>query len=63
LIAIFDNQAWFSDGTRLAPGDSFNDLEVIELTPPWEARVRWKGVDFTIDLFSRDRIVLPEKED
>lgn len=60
LIAIFDNQAWFGDGIRLAVGDDFNDLEILELTPPWDARVRWKGVEFTLDLFQKDKLVLPE---
>lgn len=60
LIAIFDNHAWFGDGVRLAIGDEFDDLQVLDMTPPWDVRVRWKGVEFTLDLFLKDKIVLPE---
>jgi len=63
LIAMINGAAWFSDGTKLAPSDEADDdLRVVRLEPPWEAIVEWKGVEFTVSLFKRDQIVLPNRE-
>ena len=59
LVAIFYDQAWFSNGERVSVGDEAAGVEVLELAPPWYARVRWHDVEFTIELFARDKVVLP----
>ncbi len=61
LVAIFYDQAWFKNGVRVGVGEESSGVEVLELAPPWHARVRWRGVDFTIELFERDKVVLPKK--
>lgn len=60
LIAIFYDKAWFKNGERLGVGDEGAGVEVIELVPPWHARVRWRDIEFTIELFERDQVVLPK---
>jgi hypothetical protein len=63
LVAMINGVAWFSDGTRLAPADEADgDLRVVRLVPPWEAVVEWRGAEFTVSLFERDRVVLPDRE-
>lgn len=59
LIAMINGAAWFNDGTKLKPGDAaVNDLEVLELRPPWTAKVRWQGGEFTVTLFEREPVNL-----
>ncbi len=57
MIAMIDNTAWFADGRKVRIGDT-NDasggLTVIALEPPWNARVKWMGGEFTVSLFDRD---------
>ena len=54
LIAIVGDVAWFEGGTRLAlDDDEARGLDVIDLDAPWSARVRWKGVEFSVPLFDR----------
>ena len=57
VIAMINNRVWFSDGSRLAPGEHHDDLEVVGLSPPWSAKVRWQGVEFDVGLFERDSVV------
>jgi hypothetical protein len=58
IIAMVHDTVWFEDGKRLRPGDGAEgDLEVLRVGAPWEAQVRWKGVEFTVRLFDRDRVV------
>ncbi len=62
LSAMINDTAWFGTGfdtIRLRPGDPEVDgLEVIELRPPWDAVVRWRGGEFTVTLFNRSPAVL-----
>lgn len=62
LTAMINDTAWFGTGfdtIRLRPGDPAVDgLEVIELRPPWDAIVRWRGGEFTVTLFNRSPAVL-----
>lgn len=62
LTAMINGVAWFSDGTKLGPSDEpEGDLRVVRLVPPWEAVIEWKGVEFTVSLFARDQVVLPQE--
>jgi outer membrane biosynthesis protein TonB len=59
LVAMINNEAWFDNKQRYAAGGEVkDDLRVVRLAPPWEAVVEWKGVEFTVSLFARDRVVL-----
>jgi len=52
------DSAWFSDGSRLAAGGSAKgELRVISLNPPWDATVEWKGVEFNVPLFDKNKVV------
>lgn len=63
LIGMFNGQAWFGDGTHIGPGDpEQSGVRVIDLNPPWSATLEWRGVEFVVVLFSRDRVVLPPQE-
>lgn len=64
IIAMINDQVWFQDGKKLSPGDAASDgLEVVRLEAPWDAVVRWKGVEFTVSLFKRDAIVIKNVSD
>lgn len=64
MIAMINGVAWFDDGKKLAEGgESQGDLRVVRLRPPWEAVVEWKGVEFTVGLFSRDSVVIDPRRD
>lgn len=63
IIALVMDTVWFEDGRRMKVGDpEQNDTEVLEVRAPWEAVLRWKGEEFTVPLFSRDRVVLKRSE-
>jgi len=56
-VAMIENTVWFSDGRKVKLGDSSEasgGLSVLALEPPWNAKVRWMGGEFTISLFDRD---------
>lgn len=64
LIAMVNETAWFDDGRRLKAGaDADGDLRVKNLEAPWAALVEWKGVEFRVSLFDRDRVVVPPPAD
>ncbi|CAN5813475.1 hypothetical protein BH11PLA1_BH11PLA1_16960 [soil metagenome] len=60
LIAIYGDSAWFDDGQRIAlhETNAESGVEIVELTPPWGAKVKWHGGDFTLDLFKRESAAL-----
>jgi hypothetical protein len=58
IIAMVLDTVWFDDGKRMTVGDEAKDeLEVIQVLAPWDAVVKWKGVEFTVPLFARDKLV------
>lgn len=69
IMAIVFDVVWFSDGKRLQAGEGNDELRVVRLEAPWGVVVTWKGVEFTVPLFERDKVVAPartladEKED
>lgn len=61
LIAMINNEVWFTDGKRLKLGDpAKDDLAVVRMNPPWDATIAWKGVEFKVPLFTREDLVLKE---
>lgn len=60
LAAIINDTVWFSDGTRLKPGENADKpLSVVKVDPPWGAIIKYRGVDFPVTLFDRDKTVIP----
>lgn len=57
IIAMINGAVWFSDGQRLATGESGRGVEVVSIDPPWGAKVRWQGAEFDVSLFARDAVV------
>lgn len=58
-IALIFDTVWFADGQKLKAGDEAKgDLEVVRLDSPWNAILKWKGVEFTVKVFDRDSVVL-----
>jgi hypothetical protein len=60
IQAIVLDEVWFADSTRVALGKKSGDLEVLAVNAPWDAKIRWKGGEFTVPLFARDRIVFKD---
>lgn len=60
IIAMVNGAVWFADGTRLSEGESSgtSDVKVIRIEMPWHAVVEWKGIEFKVSLFDRDRTVI-----
>jgi hypothetical protein len=59
IIAMVLDTVWFADGKKLSVGDEAkDDTEVVQVLAPWEAVLRWKGVEFTVPLFQRDKLVI-----
>jgi len=60
LAAIINDTVWFSDGTRLKPGENADkSLSVVKVDPPWGATIKYRGVDFPVTLFEHDKTVIP----
>ena len=63
VIAAINGAVWFSDGTRRVVGEAEKDgLAVVSVNAPWDIGVRWRGVEFTVPVFERDRTVMPRRE-
>ena len=60
---MINGLAWFSDGTKLGVDEADGSLRVVRLVPPWEAVVEWRGAEFTVSLFERDQVVLPDVQE
>jgi hypothetical protein len=59
IIGMLNDSVWFSDGSKLKTGEASDTVKVVRLDSPWGAVLEWKGVEFTVGLFERDRIVMP----
>ncbi len=60
LIGFANGAAWFADGKKLGEGEGGDSrFKVKKVVAPWSAVVEWEGVEFTVGLFDRDRLVLP----
>lgn len=62
IVAMVYDRVWFDDGRSLALGDPEDSgLAVVDVSPPWAARLRWRGVEFDVTLFSRTTTEFLEK--
>ena len=59
--AVLDT-VWFSDGQRVKVGEGKKgDLEVVSTNTPWDIRVRWRGTEFTVPFFERDKVIFKDR--
>lgn len=59
IIAMVLDTVWFEDGRKMKVGDAEkDDTEVVSVNAPWDAKLKWKTVEFTVPLFGRDGVVL-----
>jgi hypothetical protein len=64
IIAMVLDTVWFEDGRKMKVGDAEkDDTEVVSVNAPWDAKLRWKKVEFTVPLFGRDTVVLKKKDE
>lgn len=50
---MLGNGVWFESGEIAGVGEEVDGVRVISLSPPWSARLEWKGVEFDVPLFDR----------
>ncbi len=64
MVAIVYDRVWFDDGRSMTVGDDEDSgLAVVDVSPPWAARLRWRGVEFDVTLFSRTTDEFLKKEE
>jgi hypothetical protein len=56
LVAMLTDTVWFSGGKKLKVGEAADGVEVVALRPPWDAKLKWKGVEFDVNLFERSKV-------
>lgn len=62
ISAVVLGTVWFSDGQRIKVGDSRSgDLQVLSTNTPWDVRVKWRGTEFTVPFFERDKVIFKDK--
>lgn len=60
LVGFAHGAAWFAGDKRLREGDESDPkFKLKKISPPWSATVEWEGVEFTVNLFDRDRLINP----
>jgi hypothetical protein len=62
IMAIVLDTVWFADGKKLTMTDDEKDgIKVISTNAPWEAVLRYRGKEFTVPFFERDKVVFKDK--
>ncbi len=56
MVAMLSDTVWFTGGKKLKVGEAADGVEVVALRPPWDAKLKWKGVDFDVNLFERSKV-------
>lgn len=59
IIGMVSDTVFFADGKRLgvgSPGEA--GLSVVSIDPPWAARLKYNGAEFTVGLFDREPVKL-----
>jgi hypothetical protein len=61
IAAIVFDSVWFADGSKLAVTDDEKDgIKVVSTNAPWDAVIRYRGKEFTVPFFERDRVVFKD---
>lgn len=66
IQAVVNGSVWFSDGKKVAVGESTGTgssmVTVLAAETPWAIRLKWDGVEFDVPLFERDGVIYPTKK-
>ena len=63
IIAMINDQVWFSDGKRLgASDDAVGGLKVVSINAPWSARLEWEGAEFEVEFIARSPLLASAEE-
>lgn len=58
IQAVVLDSVWFADGQRVKAGaGKVGDMEVVSTNAPWDVKVRWRGTEFTVPFFERDKVI------
>ena len=67
ITYVWDDQVIFdNDMTLTVGGEGQSGVEVLSTNLPWSVKVRWRGVEFDVELFERttsDFLVEPEEDE
>ncbi len=62
ISAVVLDTVWFADGARVKVGEGrVGDIEVLRTNTPWDVRVNWRGTEFTVPFFDRDKVIFKDR--
>ncbi|HEX2839467.1 MAG TPA: hypothetical protein VHN77_15225 [Phycisphaerales bacterium] len=62
ISAVVLDTVWFADGARVKVGEGrVGDMEVLSTNTPWDVRVNWRGTEFTVPFFDRDKVIFKDR--
>lgn len=58
ITAIILDEVWFGANKRAkAGGESVDGVKVLSTNAPWGAKVEWRGKEYDVSFFERDRVI------
>ena len=61
IAAIVLDSVWFADGSKLSMADDEKGgIKVVSTNAPWDAVIRYRGKEFTVPFFERDRVIFKD---
>lgn len=61
MVAMMGDVVWFANDKRLRVGEEDSGVTVVSTTPPWTAKLLWRGIEFDVQLFERTTADFLEK--
>jgi len=60
IQAIVFDTVWLADGKKIRLGEAAkDDLALIRIDGPWGARIAYRGAEFDVPFFDRDKVIYP----
>jgi hypothetical protein len=60
IQAIVFDTVWLADGKKIRLGEAAkDDLALLRIDGPWGARIAYRGTEFDVPFFDRDRVIYP----
>ncbi len=53
IVAFVDNAVWFHGELRISVGEEAQGVRVLEVNPPWSAKLAYNGGEFDVPLFEK----------